>query len=286
MPDLSDGHAAAGVLREAANLNWEDPNRMGSLLTFGRAGQLVMTGDMHGHVRNFEKLQRFCALEKNPGRFVILHELIHAEPESAGGPDFSIDLLVRAAAWKCAFPDNVFFLQSNHELSQLVGHEITKGGRCVLADFEEGVRVRYGKAALEVLGAVHEYIGSLSLAARTANGLFLAHSIPDSWSVDTFDLSVLNRCPTSVDCAPGGPAYMLVWGRFQTPEAVERFAQRVGAEVILVGHTPQEMGYERVGRMLILASDHAHGVFVPLDLSRRYTPEEVEAAIRKFVSVE
>jgi len=282
----ADGQTAAQTLREAARLIREDPNRGGSLLTFGSAGQLVMTGDLHGHLRNFEKLQRFCALARSPGRYVILHELIHGEPDPPGAPDYSVDLLVRAAALKCEFPDNVFFLQSNHELSQLLDHEITKGGRYVLADFERGVEQRYGGAAVEVLAAVNDYVASLPLAARTATGLFLAHSIPDAWYIDSFDTTVFDRQPTPEDYAPGGAAYDLVWGRFQTAEVVERFARRVGADVLLVGHTPQEMGYERVGRMLVLASDHAHGVFVPIDLGRKYTVDELETSIRKFVSVE
>jgi hypothetical protein len=283
---LTDASAACQVLGEAASLIRQDPNRNGSLLTFGAAGQLVMTGDLHGHLRNFEKLQRFCALDRSPGRSVVLHELIHLEPDAAGVADTSIDLLVRAAAWKCEFPDNVFFLQSNHELSQLCGHEISKGGRHVLADFERGVELRYGSQAADVMAAVHDYIAALPLGARLANGIFLSHSLPDAFYVELFDLSVFNREPTPADMAPGGAAYALVWGRFQSPEVVEIFARRLGVDLFIVGHMPQEMGYARVGRMFILASDHAHGVFLPIDLRRRYTADELERNIRKFVSVE
>lgn len=285
MIDFANGKQAAEVLREAARLMREDGNRRGNLLHFGTAGQLVMTGDMHGHLRNFEKLQRYCALDQSPGRSVILHELIHIDPDPPGTPDFSIDLLVRAAAWKCDFPDNVYFLQSNHELSQLHGHEITKGGRYVLADFERGVQARYGAEGPAVLAGVNDYLAALPLAARTARGAFLAHSIPDAVFCDVFDLGIFDRTLTQADVEPGGAAYALVWGRFQTPEVVERFAKRLGVEMIIIGHTPQEMGHARVGRMLILASDHNHGVFLPIDLSRTWTAEELEPRIRKFVSV-
>ncbi len=281
---LLDPQVACDSLREAAALCRDDPLRRGSLLVFGTAGQVVMTGDMHGHLRNFDKLQRFCSLEHSPGRCVILHELIHTEPE-AGGVDTSIDLLVRAAQWKCRFPDNVFFLQSNHELSQLCGHEITKGGRCVLADFERGVRVRYGPRGDDVLAAVNVLLAAFPLAARLANGVFLAHSLPDALWSDRFDLTVFDRLPTPADLAPGGAAYALVWGRFHTPEVIEHYARRFQAEVFVVGHTPQEDGFARVGRMLILASDHNHGVFLPIDLNRRYTAAELETHVRKFVSV-
>jgi hypothetical protein len=281
----SSAQAACDALHGAAELIRDDPNRNGSLLTFGLAGQLVMTGDLHGHLRNFEKLQRFCALDRSPGRVVVLHELIHIEPETIGAPDTSIDLLVRAAAWKCDFPDNVYFLQSNHELSQLLGHEITKGGRYVLADFDRGVELRYGSAAPAVLAAVKEYISALPLAARLGNGIFLSHSLPDALYAEQFDVSVLGREPNAADLTPGGAAYSLVWGRFHSQAVVDLLAKRLGVEIFIIGHTPQEMGHVRVGRLLILSSEHAHGVFLPLDLGRRYTPEELEHNVRKFVSV-
>jgi hypothetical protein len=281
----SEAKQACAWLHEAAQLIREDPNRQASLLSFGAAGQLVMTGDLHGHLRNFEKLQRFCALESSPGRVVMLHELIHTEPDPPGTPDFSIDLLVRAAQWKCDFPDNIFFLQSNHELSQLLDHEITKGGRYVLLDFERGLEARYGPATGDVLVAIKDYIASLPLAARLANGIFLSHSLPDALNIDRFDCSIFEREPLPTDYLPGGSAYALVWGRFHTPALVEQFAQRLGVDVFIAGHTPQEMGHTRIGRLLILASEHAHGVFLPIDLSRKYTAEELEEHIRKFVSV-
>ncbi len=284
--DIPDAGSAASWLHEAAQLNRDDPNREGSLLTFASAGQLVMTGDMHGNMGNFDKLERFCALEHSPGRSVMLHELIHAEPEHYGAPDHSIDLLIRAVRWKCDFPDNVFFLQSNHELSQFQRHEIVKGGRSVLHDFDAGVRDRFGTGADKVLDGVMDYIESLPLAARTANGIMLAHSLPSSSAMESFDETVFARTPNEFDLDPGGAAHALVWGRFQPPEAIESFAERLGVEVFIVGHTPQETGYTVVGRLIIVASDHQHGVFLPIDLSRKYTVDELERGIRKFAGVE
>jgi hypothetical protein len=124
------------------------------------------------------------------------------------------------------------------------------------------------------------------LVARAANGIFLAHSLPDPLSIDVFDATVFQREPTRRDMEPGGSAYSLVWGRFHSPETVELLAKWLGAEVFIVGHTPQEMGYAIIGRMIILASDHAHGSFLPIDLSRRYSVEELEQNIKKFVAIE
>lgn len=285
MSEISTAQEACRVLRDAAELLREDPIRQGSLLVFGSAGQLVMTGDMHGNLRNFEKLQRFCDLKHTPGRYVILHELIHADPDPSRKHDTSINLLLRAAAYKCEFPDNVFMIQSNHELSQLCGHEITKGGRSVIQEFERGVALRFDGAAHQVLEAVQEYLAALPLAATTANGIFMAHSVPDPLSMSVFDTGIFQRTPTREDMEPGGSAYTLVWGRFQSPESLDYFAQRLNVKFFVVGHTPQEMGYGVVGRMIVLASDHQHGSFLPIDLGREYTIEELERAVKKFVAV-
>ncbi len=280
-----DVETACRLLREAAALIREDPNRRGSLLEFGSAGQVVMTGDLHGNLKNFEKLQQFCALERSPGRSVILHELIHEDVNWPDQLDLSIDLLLQAAQWKCQFPDSVYFLQSNHELAQLRGQEITKGGRSVLYDFELGVEHRFGQEAGLVLAAVGDYISALPLAARTKSGIFMCHSLPDPLLIDSFDTSVFERELTPEDLSPGGSAYALVWGRFHSAGSVESFAQRLGVEYFIIGHTPQEEGHTTVGRLIILASEHNHGTFLPIDLSREYSLEDLQNGIRKFVSV-
>ena len=198
----ADAKTACAALHEAAKLLREDPNRHGSMLEFGSAGQLVVTGDLHGNLRNFDKLQRFCALERSPGRSVILHELIHEDVSEPDKHDLSVDLLIRAAQWKCEYPDNVFCIQSNHELAQLRRQEITKGGRSVLYDFDVGVEQRFGDAADLVLEAVEDYIAALPLAARSKNGIFISHSLPDPLLMDTFDTSVFERDLTDADLSP------------------------------------------------------------------------------------
>lgn len=283
-----DAQQACDVLLEAAELIREDPNRRASLLRFDGAGQLVVTGDMHGNLRNFAKLQRYCRLDSSPGRYVLLHELIHQETAGFEDYDTSIDLLVRAAAWKVAHPDNVFFIQSNHELAQLIGQEITKAGRSVIHDFERGVAHRFGPSAADrVMLAVEEYLKSLPLAAQTANGVFIAHSLPDPAVIPAYDYGLFEREPLREELMPGGLAYSLVWGRYHSPEIAALFAEKVGADVLVIGHTPQESGFRQIGEhLLIIASDHNHGVFLPIDLSQRYTMDELVDRLRKFVSVE
>ncbi|MEE8168994.1 MAG: hypothetical protein V3T70_00465, partial [Phycisphaerae bacterium] len=139
-PPVPAPEVALETLSEAARLNREDALRDGSLLRFPDYGQLVMTGDLHGHVGNFAKLQRYAALDRTPVRHVVLHEMIH-EDCWPGQPDRSFYLLLEAARYKCDYPDQVHFLQSNHELAQLVGQRIGKGGRDVVREFEDAIRL-------------------------------------------------------------------------------------------------------------------------------------------------
>ena len=51
---------AIDTFKRATEANLEDPLRDGSLLELPNYGQVVLTGDMHGHRRNFEHLVNSC----------------------------------------------------------------------------------------------------------------------------------------------------------------------------------------------------------------------------------
>ena len=283
---MNDATCAAEVFVEAAALCRDDPLLNGSLLELPDYGQLVMTGDLHGHRRNFEKLQRFCNLEHAGARHVIVHEIVHEDVESLTGFDMSHEVLLWAARWKCEFPDQIHFLQSNHELAQLNRHEITKNGRIVTLGFEQGVAKTYGRGADQVLEAIDALILSYPLAARTANRVFCSHSLPSPRDLPSFDPAVFSRVSSVDDLLDRGAGHMLVWGRYQTETVLETLCEILDVDFFLCGHQPQEMGYEVLyDRMVILASDHNHGVFLPLDLNRPVTIESLTNSIRPFAGV-
>jgi hypothetical protein len=196
--------------------------------------------------------------------------------------------LLDAAKWKVFFPDQVHFLQSNHELAQLQNHDITKGGRIVTDDFKRGVSEAMGTDDIEsVLDAVDEFIASFPLAGRTPNGIFFAHSLPDVYYVDAFDPSVVNQPADELDFTEGGHIYQMVWGRRHTAALLDHLSNMFKVKYFVIGHQPQELGYDvRFDRMIILASDHNHGVFLPLDCQKNYTIDDLIERIRPFAGVE
>ena len=284
---MNDATRAAEAYLEAARLNREDPLLEGSMLVFPDYGQLVMTGDLHGHRRNLEKLKRYCDLEHFSPRHVILHEIIHEEVESLTAHDMSHEVLLKTAEWKCEFPDQLHFLQSNHELAQLNRHEITKNGRVVTMDFEEGVLDTYGPAGHAVLDAISIFIGSFPLAGRTSNRVLLSHSLPGPRDLPAFDASVLSRVPTAADLQDRGSGHALVWGRYHTAATLDALQEVLDVDYFICGHQPQEAGYDVLhDRMLILASDHNHGVFLPFDLRKPVTIDSLIGNIRLLAEIE
>jgi len=280
--------SAIDTFRKAAELNLEDPIRQGSLLCFANYGQVVMTGDLHGHRRNFEKLVRYCRLENTPIRHIILHEMIHEEPQSFGDADRSVELLLDAAKWKTFFPEQVHFLQSNHELAQLQNHQISKGGRIVTDDFDRGVREVFETENISrLLDAIDEFIASFPLAGRTTNRIFLAHSLPDVQDIEQFNPRCVDQRPHELDLSEGGPVYQMTWGRRHTPAMLDRLAAAYDVDYFILGHQPQEWGHDvLMDREIILASDHNHGVFLPIDCQKTYNIETLAQRIRPLAGVE
>jgi hypothetical protein len=283
---MKDASRAAEIFREAARLTKEDPLLSGSLLHFPDYGQVVMTGDLHGHRRNFDKLKRFSNLELAAARHVILHEVIHEEVTTLDGTDNSHEVLLDAARWKCEFPDQVHFLIGNHELAQINQHEITKNGRIVTVDFEESIRRAYGPGGDDVVHAILSFISSWPLAGRTTNRVFLSHSLPAPRQLPTFDITLFDRTPNEYDLSESGSAHALVWGRYHSDATLKSLRDMLDVDFFLCGHQPQETGYEVLHDcMVILASDHNHGVFLTLDLKKPVSLDSLTNNIHPFAAV-
>ena len=282
-----DAHAAIATFQEAARLNNAESCRRGCSLRLPGYGQCVMTGDLHGHVKNLEKLQKYAMLDRAHSRHVVLHEMIHADLKAPGDVDGSHELLLRAAEYKCEFPEQVHFLQSNHELAQLTGYMIAKNGRLVIQDYNEAVEQAYGAAQADsVLSAMSEFIASFPAVIRTENRVWLSHSLPNADVMSEFDAKVFEQDLTREQIEADRSIFHLVWGRRYTREQIEELAGSLEVDLFICGHQPQESGFDVVyDRLIILASEHNHGVFLPFDLSKRHTVDGLVGSIRKFVEI-
>lgn len=285
MPDHAE--QVSETFQTATEENQLSPLRSQQVINLPSEGEVWMTGDMHDHRRNFEKLFAAADLANNPQRHVVLHELIHGDHFDANGADGSWRMLHQAAEMKCDFPNQVHFLLANHDLAQIYGEGIMKAGLSVCEAFNAGVRRDFPQGATGVMFAITEFLLSLPLAIRCPNGLFFSHSLPTDDQIPDYDYTVFDRPLQGPDYKRRtGPVYQLIWGRNMTPPFVAQFAEQVNANLIITGHQPQDTGYAVNGpQHLILASDHNHGVFLPIDLSQKYTMATLTPRIKRFIAM-
>jgi hypothetical protein len=286
---VTDADNVVELLGTATEENQISALRENQLINLPAEGDVWIAGDIHDHRRNFEKLVKGADLANHPARHVVLQELIHGDHFDPNGAEESWKILVQAAELKCEFPNQVHFILANHDLAQVHGEGIMKAGLSVCEAFNAGVTRDFADRHGLVQAAISEFLLSFPLGIRCPNGVFLCHSLPTDQEIPTFDFTVFNRPLTGADYRRRvGPVYQLIWGRKTSAEAAATFAEKVGANVLVTGHQPQEAGYLANGpHHLIIASEHNQGVMLKLKLAETY--DDVNAVLkrlRRFVSIE
>jgi hypothetical protein len=119
------------------------------------------------------------------------------------------------------------------------------------------------------------------VAARTANRVFLSHSLPGAGALPGFDAAALERAPSAeADLLPGGAVYALVWGRDARPETVAEFLRRVDADLLVTGHIPCDHGFEWPSeRHLILDSQGCPAGYVLFPAAGPLGPADLAARV-------
>ena len=272
------------TLRRAADLSRATPGRSGGLVTLGEdAAEVMVVGDLHGNIPAFRQALLAADLGKNPGRHLVLQELIHGPrfyPDDAG--DRSHQLVDLVSALKCQHPDRVHVILGNHELSELTGRPIAKGGVPLNALFRQGIGTAYGELADEVYRAYLDLFATLPLAVRTPNRVFLCHTIPDPLDLDRFDPAIFAEDTWPHDAMKrGGPVYAITWGRNTDPENVDRFAQIVDADWFVTGHQPCEEGFRQANhRQVIVDGTDPYPAFCLFPAREAVTVERLMEGVR------
>ncbi len=280
---------ALELLEVGRELVRQDPCREGNVIVLPNYGQVVMTGDLHGYKPNLQKLKRFASLKRSPQRHVVLHEILHVnsfDVSGSHGGDDSCQLLLSALKWKIDYPEQVHFMLGNHDLAQITNREISKAGGPSIAMFNEGVYQSFGSDADMVLEAINRLLLAFPLAARCPNRIWLSHSLPGPYALDEFDMTIFGRQWEEEDLLPGGSVYELVWGRMHTQSSMEQLCDLFDVDHFVVGHQGQSEGFEcQFGHMIILASEHPNGCFMPIDLSKDYDIDDLIDRVRYFYQV-
>jgi Calcineurin-like phosphoesterase len=265
------------TLRRAVQAFHDTPGRRGHFVPLPDAAEVLVAGDLHGNIENFSLLLRRADLGQHPQRHLVLQEVIHGPFQHPDGTDKSHQLVDLVAALKCQYPRQFHFLLGNHELSQWTDRRIAKGDRHLNDAFRAGVNTAYGSRGPEVYAAYLDLFAAAPLALRTANRVFLSHSLPAPTRLEVFDLAVLERDEfLEDDLKLGGPVHSLLWGRDTAAATAAAFLAKVDADLLITGHIPCEEGFAVPNdRQLILDSLGAPACFCLFPTDRVLSHQEL-----------
>ncbi len=274
------------LLKKGISANQTDKFRRGNLVVLPDHGSLVITGDVHGHRRNFERIVTYADLANHTDRHLILQEIIHGGPEDDDGGCLSYQLLFEAVRLKLDFPDRVHFVMGNHDTACISDSEVMKNGKEMNRSMGSALQREFSHASPDVILAIKQFLFSQPLAIRCANRLWISHSLPNERTVEAFDPGIFDRELQIADCEKPGSAYLLTWGRRHKQPVLDKMAQMLDVDTFVAGHQPQTTGWCILGQnMLILACDHNHGCLVELDLAKSVTATELSERIVPLASI-
>ena len=264
------------LLNAATQLLRDDKFRRGNLICLPAQGNLIVTGDIHGHRRNFERICAFADLDNNPKNHVLLQEIIHGGPQDQQGGCLSYKLLLDVIEYKLKFPDRVHIIMGNHDTTFINDGSVIKDGVEMNRSMIEAIDRQFGQDGENIKHAMKQFLFSLPLAVRCENRIWLSHSLPGDRYLDEFDPKVLDEQLKPQDLIKPGSAYLLTWGRNHTQPLLDKMAQLLDVDIFILGHQPQEQGWTQAGdNLIIIASNHNHGCLLPVDLEKAYTIDEI-----------
>lgn len=264
---------------QATEANLATPGRQGNIvvLTPELADEVMVTGDLHGHRKNFNRIKKTAALGTHLRRHLVLQEVCHGGPlYSQNGGCMSHALLEDVAMLKVKFPGQVHFLLGNHELAEMTDYPIQKNRAMLNLLFRMGLQYMYGEATENVRTAFIAFLQSCPLALRLPSGVFISHSIPEWCDTRGFDTTVFERKIAYTEYFERSDVFQLVWGRDYRQLNAKAFADLVGAKLLINGHEPCHEGFAAPNDLqVILDCCGEKAGYLMLPVTQELTHEEL-----------
>jgi len=274
------------LLNSGTDANNADDYRRGNTIHLPPDGLLIASGDIHGHRRNFERIQTFANLDKNPDTHVLLQEIIHGGPTDEQGGCLSYELLFDVVRYKVRYPSRVHIIMGNHDTAFINKSKIMKDGKEMNRSLAAALHRRYPRHFENIELAMRQFLFSQPLAVKTPNRIWLSHSLPAERCLKQFEPAILEKKLKINDVVRPGSAYLLTWGRNLTQPLLDNIAKILDVDLFVLGHQPQTQGFAKAGEnLLILASDHNHGCILPIKLSKNYDIDKLISSIIPLASI-
>lgn len=274
------------LLNIGTEANIADDLRRGNTIHLPSAGTLIATGDIHGHRRNFERIKSFARLDENPDTHVLLQEIIHGGPTDEQGGCLSYELLFDVVRYKVQYPNRVHIIMGNHDTAFINKSKVMKDGKEMNRSLTQALQRKYPAKWEDIELAIRQFLFSQPLAVRTANRIWLSHSLPAERYLEKFEPEILEKKLKINDVVRPGSAYLLTWGRNLSQLLLDKMAKTLDVDLFILGHQPQTQGFSKAGEnLVILASDHNHGCLLPIKLSENYDIDKLVSSIIPLASI-
>ena len=272
-------------LRQALTLVRATPGRRGHVVELPPCVDVVVAGDLHGHVGNFQAVLKTADLAHHPGRHFVMQEVIHGNYRYPSGGDKSHQLVDLFAALKCQFPKQVHMLPGNHEMAQWTGRKVLKADEDLNALFEEGVKTAYGTVAgAEIYQTYLQLFQALPVAVRAPNRVLVCHSLPSARAMGLFFPARLERDEyEEQDLQPGGSVHSLLWGRDTSDANAAEFLRKMDADLLISGHIACNNGFDVPNeRQIIVDCAESPAGYILFPADRPLTHTDLIGCIKTF----
>ncbi len=284
---MPDPQRLLNTLRLATDSFRRTQGRQGRIIDLSAAEDVVVVGDLHGHVINFKKAMDFADLNQHPRRHLVVQELIHGPVMYPNGGEQSHRVVDLLAALKCLHPHRVHYLLGNHELSQWTRQAISKNFIDLNDLFRLGVEAAYDQYADAIYQAYEALFAALPVIIRLPNGVILSHSVPGAKRIADWSLEALAKDKhDEQDVILGGCIHAVVWGRDVSSDTVQAFLDKTGGRWLISGHIPCDQGYDLPNpKQIIIDSKDDHGCMLTVPAQTEVTQAELVSRLVRFKQI-
>ena len=261
-------------------------SRLGNVIELNASlgDEVMVTADLHGHRPNFNAIRQIADLANHPRRHLILQEVCHGGPKyPSNGGCMSHMMLEDVAKLKVEFPQQVHFLMSNHEWSELMDFPILKNQQILNLLFRFGMQEMYGPATDKVRSSYLPFLRTLPLAVRVDKGIWISHTLPENVDREKFDSKILDKEINDSDLEENGPLFQFIWGRDFRQANADAFASSIEADVLIHGHEPTDAGFDVPNSKQIILDSHGdNGSYLLLPIGKQLNQQEIIKRIKKL----
>ena len=114
----------------------------------------------------------------------------------------------------------------------------------------------------------------------------MSHSLPAKRHMANFDPSFLDKPLTIKEIKMNPSLRAYAWDRRHDQNSLEKLKQIWQVKAFIIGHEAQEDGFgSPVKDLIVLASDHNHGCFLPFDIEASYSGQDLLFMVQRLAKL-